>query len=353
MMAQEHIQNLALIDGVSVAAIVDPDEAMRCEAQNLVGSEVSVFKDVRELTNDQNCDAFIIASPNDTHCEILQYLMQFRKPILVEKPLCTTLEDCKIVINRAKEIEVPIWVAMEYRFMPPLAALIKGVANGEVGRPVMMSIREHRFPFLEKVGEWNRFNIRTGGTMVEKCCHFWDLMRLVLGSDPIRVFASGAMDINHRTETYDGNVPDILDNAFIVVDFENGTRGMLDLCMFAEGSYWQESVTVTGDVAQIEAMIPGPERFMPSGEVRIPAIETSFRADKKVVREKIPVDPQILHAGDHCGATFYQHQQFLALVKGELSQPLVSLEDGSWAVAIGEAAEKSVKSHTAVELVYP
>lgn len=53
---------------------------------------------------------------------------------------------------------------------------------------------------------WNRFNINTGGTLVEKCCHFFDLMRLFAGSVPVRVMASGAIDINHKDELYDGKV---------------------------------------------------------------------------------------------------------------------------------------------------
>ena len=62
--------------------------------------------------------------------------------------------------------------------MPPVAALREQVARGVLGDIKMLAIREHRFPFLEKVGDWNRFNRYTGGTLVEKCCHFFDLMRL-------------------------------------------------------------------------------------------------------------------------------------------------------------------------------
>ena len=70
---------------------------------------------------------------------------------------------------------------------------------------------------------------------MEKCCHFFDLMRLVAGADPVRVMASGGQDVNHLDEVYDGRVPDIVDNAFVIVDFANGVRGALDLSMFAEG----------------------------------------------------------------------------------------------------------------------
>ncbi len=69
--------------------------------------------------------------------------------------------------------------------MPPVAELIREVREGTVGDLKMFAIREHRFPFLPKVGDWNRFSERTGGTLVEKCCHFFDLMRLVAADEPI------------------------------------------------------------------------------------------------------------------------------------------------------------------------
>ena len=68
--------------------------------------------------------------------------------------------------------------------MPPVGEFITQIGRGRVGQLRMLSIREHRFPFLPKVGDWNRFNRNTGGTMVEKCCHFFDLMRLIVGACP-------------------------------------------------------------------------------------------------------------------------------------------------------------------------
>ena len=62
---------------------------------------------------------------------------------------------------------------MEYRFKPALADMIARVDAGEVGRLHMLSIREHRFPFLQKVDDWNRFNKNTGGTLVEKMLSFF------------------------------------------------------------------------------------------------------------------------------------------------------------------------------------
>ncbi len=350
MMGQEHIRNIALLEGCEVTAIADPNEAMRAAAVDVTRRTAAGFADHAALLSSGLCDALIIATPNDTHHSILLDVITSNLPILAEKPLCTTSAHCRDILAKAAGRAAPIWVAMEYRFMPPVKRLLEEVRNGTVGSPKMVSIREHRFPFLDKVDGWNRFNERTGGTLVEKCCHFWDLMRVALESDPVRVFATAGADVNHLGESYDGQTPDIIDNAFVVVEFANGTRGMLDLCMFAEGSYWQEVISVTGDIARVDAKVPGPARLSTNGAERTSEVEISYRAEKLVTREKVEVDAEVLSAGDHHGSTFYQHKRFRDMIRTGSGQPDVGLLDGLWSVVVGEAAEESACTGQPVEV---
>lgn len=44
-----------------------------------------------------------------------------------------------------------VQVGLEYRYMPPVAKLIDIIKGGTLGQVKMVSIREHRFPFLVKV----------------------------------------------------------------------------------------------------------------------------------------------------------------------------------------------------------
>ncbi|HPG23752.1 MAG TPA: Gfo/Idh/MocA family oxidoreductase, partial [Amaricoccus sp.] len=243
MMGQEHIRNVALLEGAEVAALADPDAGMRALAADLAGGPVRTFEDYRAMLAADLCDAYLIAAPNDLHFAMMKDVLATSRPIICEKPLAIRASECRELMRLAEGRAAPVWVAMEYRYMPPVARLIQEVHAGTAGTPRMMSVREHRFPFLKKVGDWNRFNARTGGTLVEKCCHFFDLMRLVLRADPVRVYASAGADVNHKEERYADVEPDILDNAFVTIDFDNGTRAMLDLCMFAEGSYWQEVIS--------------------------------------------------------------------------------------------------------------
>ena len=144
--------------------------------------------------------------------------------------------------------------------MPPVAKFIEE-AESATGGIRMLTIREHRYPFLDKVGAWNRFNRTSGGTFVEKCCHFFDLMRHIVRSEPVRVMASAGQAVNHLDERYGGEAPDIWDHGYVLVDFASGARAMLELCMFADGSRYQEEISAVGPNGKIECLVPGPTRF--------------------------------------------------------------------------------------------
>ena len=348
MMGQEHLRNIALVPGARVAAIFEPDAAMAAAAKAIAPTATFV-PDIETLLAIPDLDCLLIVSPNHVHIGQLRAIAATRPlPLLIEKPVFTDPADTDFLQNL--DYPKPIWVAMEYRYMPPIQTLIDQVDTA-TGGPIMLTIREHRFPFLHKVGAWNRFNVQTGGTLVEKCCHFFDLMRLILRSEPVRVMASGAQSVNHKDEAINGQAPDIWDNAYVIVDFASGARAMLELCMFAEGSRFQEEISVTGPNGKIEAFVPGPSRFWPShlGAPPVPQVIVSPRQPKGPQVVEIPVDPTILDAGDHNGSTFYQHVRFAAVVR-EGAPVEVTLQDGTKAVEMGLAAQASAQSGQAVML---
>lgn len=349
-MGQEHIRYTELLDGSMIVAIADPHAASLGKARELLSHEVSGYDNHLDLIANEELDALIIATPNDTHAQILLDVFGTRValPILVEKPLVTSVEDVERVRSAAAAYPAPIWVAMEYRYMPPVQTFLHAVRDGQTGTPRMLAITEHRFPFLHKVDNWNRYAARTGGTLVEKACHFFDLMRLIMHDEPVRVYASGAADVNHKDEDYDGHVPDILDNAFVTVDFAGGGRAMLNLCMFAEGSKYQEHMSVVGDTGKVEIGVPVAHHHWES-DPAVAYVEFSPRDPQGPVREDVIVDEELLRAGGHYGSTYFEHIKFQQVLRGEADVE-VTIEDGLRAVLMGMAAERSAVEHTAIEL---
>ena len=336
MMGVEHIQNILHLDGSEVTAISDPHgpscDAAITEVTGAGRSAPVAFEHHGALLESGLVDAVVIATPNMTHVDVLGDVLATDVHVMVEKPLCTTVADCQRVVDAAAAgpANRVVWMGLEYRYMPPTTALLSEIAAGSVGRVHMVAIREHRFPFLVKVGDWNRFSRNTGGTLVEKCCHFFDLMRLAAGAEPVRVMASGGQDVNHLDERYDGETPDILDNAYVIVEFANGVRGMLDLCMFAEASRNEQEIAVTGDEGKLEALVT--ESLLRVGR----------RSDGLHVVDERPITADgVRHVGLHHGASYLEHVDFRAAIVG--GRPAaVTLTDGLWSVAMGVAAHRSI-----------
>ena len=119
------------------------------------------------MVGDLGVTCLLITSPDHLHLDQSEQIARQRPlPVLVEKPLFTDGADALRLAALRAAYSAPIWVAMEYRYMPAVAHLIEQ-AQAATGGIRMLTIREHRFPFLRKVGDGNRFNRNTGGTLVE------------------------------------------------------------------------------------------------------------------------------------------------------------------------------------------
>jgi predicted dehydrogenase len=339
MMGCEHIRNLAHIPDVELIAVSDPDPTSRTWARKACGETFApaVCADYQQLL-DLKPDAVIVASPNYTHINVMRDLMQTDIHVLLEKPMCTTLADARELVNLSEQRDALTWVALEYRYMAATQQFLARLP--QVGDLKMLFIREHRFPFLEKVGHWNRFNEFTGGTLVEKCCHFFDLMTLVIGAKPLRVMASGGQDVNHMTESYAGRTPDIIDNAYVIIEYDNGVRACLDLCMFAEGSRNEQELVATGSQAKLEVQIPDNQ------------LTLSWRDQRPVETFAVETDPRVKYAGFHHGASYLEQLEFINAINDK--QPAtITTRDGYWSVAIGIAAQQSIERGAFIDIEAP
>ncbi len=358
-MGREHIENIQAMpraDGAArVTAIADPHGPSRDAGLAICRDAPQAFADPRELLASGLCDAVVIATPNFTHAAVLRDALATDLHILVEKPLVTRIDDGVDLVDREagrrrRGSRGIVWVAQEYRYMPPVAEAIRMAHEGAAGRVQQVTIREHREPFYPKVGDWNRFTANTGGTLVEKCCHYFNLMDLIVGERPQRVFASGGQRVNHLDETYGGRRPDILDSAYAIVEYPGGARAMLELCMYAENSIDSEHLTIVGDEGKIESLLPSLTlRYgrradwgrrevwgQPSGTGRGVAVRRVW-------------DTGIRYAGHHFGASYVEHLRFADAVRHG-KPPEIPLEEGLRAVATGLAAHRSIDEGRAVAM---
>jgi len=351
-MGREHIENLKALEGVQVTAIADPHQPSLDAALALLPFQApKAFTDHETLLVSGLCDAVVIATPNFTHIDIMRAALATQLHILVEKPLVTKMEDGAEMLRIAQRRKSIVWVAQEYRYMPPVAEMIRIAHAGGVGTVHQVAIREHREPFYPKVGDWNRFSANTGGTLVEKCCHYFNLMEFILKERPVRVFASGGQRVNHLDERYGGRTPDILDSAYVIVEYPSGARTSLDLCMFAENSIDNEHVTIVGDKGKLESLLPsGVLRYGLREDWGRRAIWGQVSGTARGVSVRQIRDTNIKYLGQHFGASYIEHQHFLnAIRQGKPAE--IPLEEGLRCVAVGLAAHRSIETGQPIEMI--
>ena len=349
-MGREHIENIKALDGTEIAALADPDPGSREAALALIPGQPRVFESYQELLAGKLCDALVISTPNFSHIAVLRDALRTDAHILIEKPLCTRVEDCLELVLLAKDRKPMVWVAQEYRYMPPVAEMLRMIHAGAVGRVHQVAIREHREPFYPKVGDWNRFNANTGGTLVEKCCHYFNLMDLILRERPASVYASGGQRVNHLNESYGGRRPDILDSAYVIVEYPSGARAMLDLCMFAENSVDNEQILVVGDEGKLESLLPSLTlRYGRRADWGTREVWGQTGSSGKGVSTRRIWDTGIKYMGNHFGASYVEHARFAQAIREGLP-PEVTLEEGLRSVATGVAAHRSLDAKRVVAM---
>ena len=131
MMGCEHIRNLVKIDGVDVTAVADPNEKPRRWAEKVCGDRFKprVYENYRDLLASDDVDAVVIASPNFTHIDVMRDVFETDKHVMLEKPMCTTMADCQELVAKAEHHAGLVWVALEYRYMAPVATLLKPASD--------------------------------------------------------------------------------------------------------------------------------------------------------------------------------------------------------------------------------
>jgi len=340
---QEHIRVTLLEGRAAIHGIYDPspcsvEAAERVYAQFVPGGNLAVYDSLEAVCNDPAVDGLIISTPNYTHIDLVRVAAKSGKHILLEKPMATTIRDAHEIAQVAANYPAVFQVGLQYRYKPTYVEVIhEALVRGSVGEIKTISILEHRVPFLDKVKQWNKFSKYSGGTLVEKCCHYFDLMNLFARSRPRSVYASGSQAVNFLDFEYGGEKSDILDNAFVVVDYENGVRASFNLCMFSPMFY--EELVLCGNTGRLKAW--ENQDFLP--EPRFKAGLELTSDGRQPSRSSVPAYPAFIESTGHNGATFYEHVNFVDKIEGKQTNAATA-QEGFWSIVVGAAAEESVKT---------
>jgi predicted dehydrogenase len=212
------------VDGVELVAVADPDPGALRRATH--GRTIRGFSDPAEMFAAEPLDLVSIVTPTSLHLQTTLAALAAGAHVLVEKPIAATRQEAERMIGAAADAGRILTVGHIERFNPAIRELRRRLAGGELGR--IFQVHATRLgPFPAR--------IRDVGVVVDLAPHDLDVMRFLLDSDPVRIYAETERRIHTEHE-----------DLFVgLMKFADGALGVLDINWLTPTK--RRTLSVTGE----------------------------------------------------------------------------------------------------------
>ncbi|MCL3859476.1 Gfo/Idh/MocA family oxidoreductase [Actinotalea sp. K2] len=150
---------------------------------------------LEQMIGDHRVDVVVVTSPDDTHAEMVSRTLAAGADAVVEKPLTIDAEGCRTITGAVSSTGRDVVMTFNYRYAPRNSSLKEVIASGQIGTVTSVHFEwaldtVHGADYFRR---WHRLKDRSGGLLIHKSSHHFDLVNWWLGDTPERVYASGAL----------------------------------------------------------------------------------------------------------------------------------------------------------------
>ncbi|MGG4103379.1 Gfo/Idh/MocA family oxidoreductase [Paenibacillus sp. FSL W8-0187] len=256
-----HLQSYQKHANANLLAVCDLNEERAQSAAEKYGA-TKVYTDYNELLADPEIDAVSICTWNNTHAEISIAALNAGKHVLVEKPLCRTVEEALQVQEAVKSSGKLLQVGFVRRYDPNAQMLREFADKGEFGEIYFAKASSVRR--LGNPGGWFSDIERSGGgPLIDIGVHVIDLCWYMMGRPkPVSVSANTYRKLGNRSNVrnlsfykaadYDAEKNTVEDMANAMIRFENGASILVDVSFTLHAKENLQSVKLYGDKGGFE-----------------------------------------------------------------------------------------------------
>jgi len=184
-------------DRNQLVALCDP-HASRCRnANKMLGADAAVYDDYDRMLAEARPDLVVVTSPDALHAEHVVKALDAGCQVAAEKPLCTVGADAQAILEAQRRSDAPLTMAFNYRHVPLNLAIKELIADGRIGRPVSVDLawyldyRGHGASYFRR---WHRLMDVSGGLLITKASHHFDLVNWFVADRPATVYAQCALN---------------------------------------------------------------------------------------------------------------------------------------------------------------
>ncbi len=230
VMGQYHARIYSELEDVELVAIADLDEKRGREISELYDAEY--YSDYLEMINKEDPNLASVCVPTSLHKEVGLEALKRGINILVEKPIASSIKEADELIKTAEEVDLKLMVGHVERYNPAVQKLKELLNKEELGKPILASTRRVG-PFVPRV--------RDVGIIIDTATHDIDVISYLVGSRVNTIFAR-AGKIRHKLE----------DHAIILMGFENGFSGSVEVNWFTPHKTRELTLTGTKAIAELD-----------------------------------------------------------------------------------------------------
>ena len=196
-------------------------ESLERSAEKFDISQGHCYNDAGKLLDDPNVEAVYISTPVHTHYELVMKAFERGRHVLSEKPLGKSAAEAEKMAEAADKAGVKLGVAFHLRFHLLHQKAKELIENGTMGNVNLIRMQNH-MNYPETAGAWrqNPDISGGGGPSIDVGSHHIDLMCYLCGSDVAEITAVAGNKVHQYS---------VEDISVIVLKFENGTIGVMDL----------------------------------------------------------------------------------------------------------------------------
>ena len=161
----------------------------------LAGAAKFAPDELAQVIADRRVERVIITTPDFTHAGYIVTALDAGADVVVEKPLTTTEAGVRAIAEATARTGHTVTITFNYRYAPRNAALRRVIADGEIGTVTSVHFEwlldtAHGADYFRR---WHRYKDNSGGLLVHKASHHFDLVNWWIADMPTRVFASGGL----------------------------------------------------------------------------------------------------------------------------------------------------------------
>jgi predicted dehydrogenase len=191
-------------DSVEFVGICDINPGRLDYFKKATGFRCKAYTDFEKMMKETKPDMLIVTTVDSTHDQFIIRGMELGADIITEKPMTTDEHKCQAILEAENKTGKKVIVTFNYRYSPHRAKIYELLINETIGKVTSVDFHwyldtNHGASYFRR---WHRLKEKGGTLWVHKATHHFDLLNWWLDSDPVEVFAYGALEFYGKNNSF-------------------------------------------------------------------------------------------------------------------------------------------------------